>query len=200
MGSAGVATIQTVCVYCSSSERLDRHFREAARLLGRELARRELGLVYGGGSVGLMGEVAREAQAGGARVTGVIPEFMKERELAYEAADELIITDTMRERKQRMEELADAFLVLPGGFGTLEEVIEIITLKQLERHAKPIVFLNQAGFYDPLFAFFERLFDGKFARESYRALYHAAEQVEEALSYLEKYREPEPGEPWFRVS
>lgn len=146
-----------LCVYCSSSNRLDPKYFEVATELGEELVRRGWGLVYGGGNTGLMGAIARAVTASGGRVIGVIPEFMKVKELAYDEADELVTVLTMRERKLMMETRADAFVALPGGFGTLEEIVEILTLKQLEVVRKPCVFLNQDGFYDDLLKLFDRM-------------------------------------------
>jgi uncharacterized protein (TIGR00730 family) len=132
-----------LCVYCSSSDRLDPKYAAAATALGREMVGRGWGLVYGGGKTGLMGAVARAVKKEGGRVVGVIPEFMKARELAFDEADELVTVITMRERKLLMETRADAFVTLPGGWGTLEEIMEILTLRQLEVVKKPCVFLNQ---------------------------------------------------------
>ena len=139
-----------LCVYCSSSDRLAPKYYTAAEELGRAIVARGWGLVYGGGKTGLMGAVARGVKENGGRVVGVIPEFMKSRELAYEDADEMITVVTMRERKLLMEARADAFVTLPGGYGTLEEIMEILTLRQLDIVKKPCVFLNQDGFYDDL--------------------------------------------------
>ena len=121
-----------LCVYCSSSDRLDPKYYDVAAELGRELVNHGWGLVYGGGKTGLMGAVARAVKENGGRVVGVIPEFMKARELAFDAADELVTVITMRERKLLMETRADAFVALPGGWGTLEEIMEILTLRQLD--------------------------------------------------------------------
>jgi len=179
--------ISSVCVYCSSSDRIARGLFELAEKVGEELATRGLTLVYGGGGVGLMGTCARSATRHGGRVVGVIPDFMRAKELAYQEADELVVVETMRQRKAAMEERADAFLVLPGGFGTLEEVIEMITLKQLALHHKPIVFLNEGGFFDALIAFFEQFFEGGFTRAVYRDLYKVVPTLDAAFAYLSTY-------------
>lgn len=179
--------ISSICVYCSSSDRVAADLFDLADTLGRELAERDLTLLYGGGGVGLMGATARSVSRHGGRIVGVIPDFMRAKELAFEEADELVITQTMRERKAAMEERADAFLVLPGGFGTLEEVVEIITLKQLAFHQKPIVFLNHQNFFEPLLAFFERFFEENFTRPVYRNLYASVGTLEEAFAYLSTY-------------
>lgn len=173
-----------LCVYCASSERVDPKYFAVAERLGAELAAHGWGLVYGGGKTGLMGAVARAAKAGGGRVVGVIPEFMKERELAFTAADELITVRTMSERKMRMEARADAFLALPGGWGTLEEILEILTLKQLSVVLKPAVILNQEGYYDELLRLFDRMIGERFSKAGNRELYHVARDVGEVFAAL----------------
>jgi hypothetical protein len=174
-----------LCVYCASSDRLDPKYAAAAAELGRELVARGWGLVYGGGKTGLMGAVARAVKESGGKVVGVIPEFMKVRELAYDAADELVTVITMRERKLLMETRADAFVTLPGGWGTLEEIMEILTLRQLEVVKKPCVFLNQDGFYDPLLALFDRMLAEKFFKPSNLELFRVARTVPEVFAQIE---------------
>ncbi len=166
-----------LCVYCSSSDRLDPKYAAAADELGRAMVRHGWGLVYGGGKTGLMGAVARAVKAEGGRVVGVIPEFMKARELAYDEADELVTVVTMRERKLLMETRADAFVALPGGFGTLEEIMEILTLRQLDVVRKPCVFFNQDGFYDDLLRFFGRMLAEKFFKPSNMDLFRVTTTV-----------------------
>lgn len=163
-----------LCVYCASSDRVDPKYRDAASDLGREMVRRGWGLIYGGGRTGSMGAVARAVKQHGGRVVGVIPEFMKIRELAYDEADELVTVITMRERKLLMETRADAFVALPGGWGTLEEILEILTLRQLDTVKKPCVILNQDGFYDPLLKLFERMLAGRFFKPSNMELFRVA--------------------------
>lgn len=174
-----------VCVYCASSNAIPARYFEAARALGRELAERGWALVYGGGSVGLMGALAMAAHAAGGRVIGVIPQALLDREVGYLAADELVVTATMRERKQAMDDRADAFLALPGGFGTLEELLEILTLRQLGYHHKPIVIVNQDGYFAPLLEQFERIYAEGFTHDDVRGLYTVVATVEEALETLE---------------
>src|SRR6187402_1893919 len=174
-----------LCVYCSSSDRLDPKYVEATERLGRELVAQGWGLVYGGGKTGLMGAVARGTKAAGGRVVGVIPEFMKVRELAFDAADELVTVVTMRERKLLMETRADAFVALPGGFGTLEEIMEILTLRQLEVVKKPCVFLNQDGFYDDFIRLFERMLADKFFKPSKFDLFSVAKTVPEIFAQID---------------
>lgn len=189
--------IRSVCVYSSSSDAVAPQFVEAAEALGAALAKRQMTLVFGGGCVGLMGVVARAVHQHGGQVIGVIPEFMRSREIAYEESNELIVTKTMRERKAIMEERSDAFVTLPGGFGTLEEILEIITLKQLETHSKPVVLLNTRGFFDPLLAMFEQLYRERFTKEHYRGHYHVAAEPEAALLHLENYQPPPRVQKWF---
>ena len=147
----------SICVFCASSNDASPRYLEVARKLGRLMVERDHALIYGGGSVGLMGELAREVQQGGGRVVGVIPERLSTEEIAFEAAEELLVTADMAERKNIMIERAEAFICLPGAFGTLDEMLEIITLKQLDYHDKPIVLVNTDGFYDTLLGFFRRL-------------------------------------------
>ncbi|MBI3877687.1 MAG: TIGR00730 family Rossman fold protein [Verrucomicrobia bacterium] len=147
--------------------------------------------------VGLMGAVATSVHRHGGRVIGVSPEHVRTVELAYELSDELVVTRDMRERKAVMESRSDAFVALPGGFGTLEEVLEIITLKQLRRHAKPVVFLNTANFFDPLLAMFEQLYRERFTKDAHRHTYHVAAQPEDVFEFLANHK-PAPVEPkWF---
>jgi uncharacterized protein (TIGR00730 family) len=176
-----------ICVYSSSSSIVDKKYFVAARELGTKMAQRGMGLIFGGGMVGLMGETARAVHGANGKVVGVIPEALNEKGIVYENCDELIVTKGLRERKAIMDERADAFIALPGGFGTLEELLEIITLKQLRYHNKPVVVLNIDGFYDGLIQVFENIIQLKFAKVISRDLYHVAENVDEALSYIENY-------------
>ncbi len=177
--------IRSVCVYCSSSNGVDERYFRLAEETGRLLALQGLTLVYGGGNVGLMGAVARAVHRHGGRVFGVIPEALKSIEgVAYDLADDLVVTATMQERKALMFTEADAFLALPGGFGTLEEFTEVLTLRQLRYHDKPIVLLNADGFYAPLLALFEHFYAHGFARSRYRALYYVAESPADAIDHL----------------
>jgi uncharacterized protein (TIGR00730 family) len=145
-----IGTIQrNICVYCGSGPGQDPAYAAAARTLGHELARHEIGLVYGGGSLGLMGEVARSTLESGGRVTGIIPGFLTEKEKMLREADNLIVTEDMHERKRLMFERSDAFVALPGGVGTLEELVEQLTWVQLGRHKKPVVVANIEGFWNP---------------------------------------------------
>lgn len=179
--------VQNLAVYASSSDLVDAVFQRAAAELGRIMAEREYTLIYGGGSIGLMGACARSVHEHGGKVVGVIPEKLNAIEIAYQEADELIVTTGMRDRKAIMESRADAFVALPGGFGTLEELLEVLTLKQLDYHNKPIVVLNIDGAYDGLLAQFETLFDRQFTRRDHEDLYHVCESVACAFQYLDSY-------------
>ncbi len=189
--------VRAVCVYSSSSDAVAPHYVEAATALGALLAREKLTLVYGGGRVGLMGAVARSVHAHGGKVIGVIPHYLRKKEVAYEEADEFIITKDLRERKAVMEERADAFVALPGGFGTLEEILEILTLKQLEAHGKPVVFLNTNDFFAPLLVMFDRLYEEQFTKHAYRGHYHVADSPDGVLTHFNGYTPPEKVHKWF---
>ena len=148
-------TIRSVCVYCGSSPGRDETYAKAGHLLGRSIARSGLRLSYGGGTTGIMGAVAEGALRAGGKVTGIIPRFLINKEAtetALDRLDELVITDNMHERKHRMFEKSDAFVALPGGIGTVEEIVEVMTWGQLGHHRKPIVFANVGGFWDPMLA------------------------------------------------
>ncbi len=168
-----------LCVYCASSTKLDPKYYAAAGEIGRGMAAGGWGLVYGGGNAGLMGSLARAVKAGGGRVVGVIPDFMIERELAYREADELVVVKTMRERKGIMAGRASAFLALPGGIGTLEELAEILTERYLNLSQKPVVLFNQDGFYDDLLRFFERMVRENFKTAGAGSLFTVANSVGE---------------------
>lgn len=188
---------RAICVYSSSSDEIGGEYFQVAEELGKCLAQNGYTLVYGGGGIGLMGAMARSAHGYGGKVIGIIPEALNRKGIVYEGADQVIITKTMRERKQKMEDLAEAFLVMPGGFGTLEEFLEILTLKQLQYHNKPVVVLNINGFYQPLLDMFERVYELKFAKEAYREFYFVAGGAVEALGYIRDYSPPEVMEKWF---
>jgi len=162
-------TFERVCVYCGSSRGDDRYVR-AAREMGTTLAERGIGLVYGGGRVGLMGEVADAALAAGGEVIGVIPKKLEGLELAHRGLTELLVVDNMHQRKHQMAEHADAFVAMPGGFGTLEELFEVTTWTQLNDHIKPVGVLNVDGFYDPLLSMVAHAADEGFIRGVHRNL------------------------------
>jgi uncharacterized protein (TIGR00730 family) len=188
-----------LCVYCSSSDRLDPKYARVASELGREIVARGWGLVYGGGKTGLMGATARAVKLNGGRVIGVIPEFMKAKELAFDEADELVTVITMRERKLLMETRADAFVALPGGWGTLEEILEILTLRQLDVVKKPCVFLNQDGFYDDLLRLFDRMLAEKFFKPSNLDLFRVATSVPDIFQQIEAAASVRAESKWFET-
>jgi uncharacterized protein (TIGR00730 family) len=161
---SGGAGIRNICVYCGSGPGINPAYVATARALGKSLAEADIGLVYGGGSLGLMGEVAKSTLAHGGRVIGIIPSFLSNKERMLKDADELIITENMHERKMLMFERSDAFVALPGGIGTLEELVEQLTWSQLGRHAKPIIVANIDGFWAPFLALLKHMKSEAFIR------------------------------------
>jgi uncharacterized protein (TIGR00730 family) len=170
-----------VCVYCASSEHVDRAYHAAAGLLGRTLAEHGCTLVYGGGAVGLMGSLANAALAAGGEVVGIIPRFMTEVEWQHPGLANLEVVEDMRERKHRLLTGSDAVVALPGGCGTLEELFEAMTLKRLALYLKPIVLLDVEGFYAPLERFLERTIEQRFMNPQHRALWTRVARVEDVL-------------------
>jgi cytokinin riboside 5'-monophosphate phosphoribohydrolase len=187
---------RNLCIYCSSSTAIDPVYLDAARELGTQLVARGWRLVYGGANIGLMGVLASAVTAAGGQVTGIIPEYFAGKGLDYAAADELLLTRTMSQRKMLMAERADAFLALPGGFGTLEELLEVITLKQLDYHNQAIVILNTADYFRPLLDLFQTLVDQRFAKPEALDAYHVATTPIAALDYLDNYRPTPPPDKW----
>jgi uncharacterized protein (TIGR00730 family) len=173
-----------ICVFCGSSSGLDPAFAQAAREAGAALARRSIDVVYGGGRIGMMGQLADAALAAGGRVIGVIPKRLDEREIAHTALTELHVVGSMHERKALMAHLSDAFLALPGGFGTLEEFCEAVTWTQLGIHEKPCGLLNAGGYFDPLIAMFDRAVDAGFIAPQTRSIVRAASTVTAILDEL----------------
>ncbi|MCK6621050.1 MAG: TIGR00730 family Rossman fold protein [Calditrichaceae bacterium] len=188
---------KSICVFSASSNAIDINYFKFARKLGEEIARRKYTLIFGGGEVGLMGAVAAGVRKNGGAIVGVIPKALNQPGIAYRDADHLIETRDLRQRKAIMESRADAFFALPGGFGTLEESLEIITLKQLRLLDKPFVFLNVNNFYEPLIALFEYLYQERFAKQHFRQLYFFAKTIEEAFEYLDNYQPVELEAKWF---
>ncbi len=174
----------TLCLYCGSSNEAPAGHLALARDLGRLLAAEGITLVYGGGRVGLMGAAAEAAKAAGGRVVGIIPEFLMRREVGYEGLDELVVTRTMHERKRLMAERSEAFCVLPGGLGTLDETFEIVTWAQLGLHRKPIVLLNHEGFWDPLLTLIDGLVANRYLRPSQQRLLRVAPDLASLLPLL----------------
>ncbi|XXF80641.1 TIGR00730 family Rossman fold protein [Myxococcaceae bacterium GXIMD 01537] len=162
-----MSTLQSVCVFCGSRPGARPEFLEAASALGAELARRDLTLIYGGASVGLMGALADAARAGGGRAVGVLPRHLQKRELGHPGLTELVLVDSMHERKALMAQRADAFIALPGGFGTFDELFEIVTWAQLGLHAKPIGLLDVGGYFQPLLALVRRGVEDGFIPEAH---------------------------------
>jgi uncharacterized protein (TIGR00730 family) len=178
--------LQTICVYCGSGPGRNPAYAEAARELGRRLAAARIGLVYGGGSLGLMGEVARSALDHGGHVTGIIPGFLSEREHMLVEAQELIVVDDMHQRKHLMFVKSDAFVALPGGLGTLEEFVEQLTWSQLGRHRRPIVLANIKGFWNPLLALFDSMTAESFIRPGLDLNLLVVDRVEDIIPAIER--------------
>ena len=176
--------LSNICVYCGSSPGARPEYLQAARQLGEALARQGKQLIYGGGHVGLMGAVADAVLAGGGRVTGVIPRMLVERELGHTGVTELHVVRDMHERKHMMASLADAFIALPGGWGTLEELTEMVTWNQLGLHRKPIGVVNVAGYYDLFLQFADRMVDEQFVKAKHRALLCTDSDPERLLGML----------------
>lgn len=180
-----------ICVYGSSSDLIDKRYIEAGEALGEELAKRGHTLIYGAGAHGLMGAAARGATRGGGKIVGVSPKFFMVDGVLYDKCDELVYTDTMRERKQIMEDRSDAFIMTPGGIGTFEEFFEILTLKQLNRHRKAIAVLNTLGYYDAISDMMRASANGGFMKDDTLKLYEFFGNPTELLDYLESYTEPD---------
>lgn len=176
--------IGSVCVYCASSTKIDRCFVDATSDLGAALAARGINVVNGAGGIGLMRTLSDAALAAGGTVTGVIPRFMVEQGWQHDGLTRLVVTEDMHERKQLMASMSDAVVALPGGCGTMEELLEIITWKQLGLYLKPIIILNVDSFYDPLLAMLGRAVERHFMREQHRALWTVASSVDEAVAKL----------------
>lgn len=180
-----MSSIRTVCVYCGSGPGTNPQFIEAAKAFGKALARNKIRLVYGGGSLGMMGAVATSALDHGGAVTGIIPEFLMSRENALKRVQEMIVTPDMHERKRLMFEHSDAFVALPGGLGTLEELVEQLTWQQLGRHVKPVLLANIDDFWEPLFALVKHMRETQFIRAGLAVDILKADRVEEILPRLE---------------
>ena len=190
-----MAEIRSLCVFCGSSPGTRALYRECAAALARCLCARGIKLVYGGGNVGLMGMLSRTAMAGGTEVIGIIPQALLDRERADPHITRLEVVTTMHERKARMAELADAFVALPGGYGTLEEFCEVLTWAQLGIHSKPVALLNVAGYFDPLLALFDHALREGFLRSKYRDLVLVRETPDSLLDALSEWR-PQSRQTW----
>jgi uncharacterized protein (TIGR00730 family) len=184
--------IGKICVYCGSGPGTDPAFVEAARAFGEILAKNGIGLVYGGGAIGIMGAIARSVHDHGGEVTGIIPKFLMSRERALHGTHELIVTHDLHERKRKMFEMADAFVAMPGGVGTLEEIVEQMTWAQLGRHKKPILLANINGFWDPLCALLDHMKKLEFIRGDLNFDLLVADTVADILPMLQKAAQAVP--------
>ncbi len=188
-----MTALTSLCVYCGSSSGVDRSHRDAAARLGRLMAERGVRLVFGGGNIGLMGALAQAALDAGGSVTGVIPRHLADREVAHPDVTELIVVDSMHERKLRMFQLADAFAVLAGGLGTLDETFEIITWRQLGLHDKPIVLVDCAGYWAPLRRLLDHVAASGFAGEGASRLFTVVERVDDVFAAIDAAAPPATG-------
>lgn len=182
--------MKRICVYCGSSPGKLTEYRGAARMLGHELAARGLGLVYGGASIGVMGAVADAVLEKGGEAIGVIPFALATREVAHSGLNELFVVDSMHERKAKMAELSDGFVALPGGWGTIEEIFEMLTWAQLGFHQKPCGLLNISGYYDHLYTFLEHAIDQRFVQEEYRPMIMMEQTAGGLLDRYLQYQAP----------
>ncbi|WP_405199401.1 TIGR00730 family Rossman fold protein [Christiangramia sp. LLG6405-1] len=180
--------IENVAVFCASSDGVDPEIYKTARVVGEELAKRDIRLIYGGSKLGLMGQVAEGVMENGGFATGVIPEFLKTKEVVHTGLNRLITTKDMHERKLTMNELSDAFITLPGGFGTLEELFEIVTWAQLGLHRKPIGLLNINGFYDDLLSMLKKMTAKGLLKEENVEILLVADNMEELLKLMHNYK------------
>jgi len=189
--------IKSVCVYCGSSTGHDKAFMAAGRELGAAIAKADMSLVYGGGTRGIMGAVAAGCRENGGKVTGIIPRFLMNREASEDELvdlDELIVTEDMHQRKHKMFERSDAFVALPGGIGTVEEIVEIMTWAQLGRHDKPMIFASINGFWDPMMALLDHMREEGFIHSANRVRPKVVQSVEEIVSYLSETPQRQDGE------
>ena len=182
---------KTLCIYCSSSNDLPEKFYKISKELGEMLAQKGYNMVYGGSTRGMMGTIADNALKNGAEVIGVMPEKFQDWGLQQPNLTKLIITKDMRERKATMEKHADAFIAMPGGFGTFEEVFEILVAKQLNYHSKPVIFMNFDGYYDNMFKMFDTVYQNNFAKEATKTLYFIANTLDEMFEYIQNYQAKE---------
>ena len=187
--------MKSICVFCGSNPGTNPAFSKQARVLGKLLAEKEITLIYGGGGIGLMGIIADAVLENGGKVTGVIPEFLSIKEVGHNSLTQMIVVKSMHERKWQMSELSDAFIAMPGGIGTLEELAEIFTWSVLALHKKPIGLLNVSGYYDPLLQFFESMVTQRFLHTQNRELVVSAANPESLLPLLASY-EGLPAEKW----
>ncbi len=187
--------VRNICVYCGSNPGTNPAYTQAARRLGAAMAKERIGLVYGGGGLGLMGELARAVLAGGGHVTGIIPAFLSEKEHMLRDVDELIVVEDMHQRKKLMFDKSDAFVALPGGIGTLEELVEQLTWAQLGRHTKPIVLVNIGGFWEPLLSLFRHMSEEAFIRRDMDVRPITVAKAEDVLPAIISAAATRPREP-----
>ncbi len=178
--------IQKVCVYCASSDKVAQDYFDGATRLGTALAQQEITVVYGGGSAGLMGRLADAALAAGGAVVGIIPHFMKEVEWQHNGLTQLVLVNDMHERKRLFLEEVDAVVALPGGCGTFEELLEVITLKRLGVFLKPIIIVNQNGYYEPMVAMLEKAIEENFMGEQHRQIWSVVDDVDQVVKAIEE--------------
>lgn len=188
--------MKRITVFCGSNNGSDTIYKDAAHELGKTLAQNDIELIYGGASVGLMGAVANSTIESGGKATGVLPSFLQKRELEHKNLTEIIIVETMHERKAKMNELCDGIIALPGGFGTLEELFEMLTWAQLALHKKPIGLLNIDGYYDTLLTFIDEMIEKKFVKDEYRNLILVSENPSELINKMKSYEAP-LNDKWF---
>lgn len=182
--------IQSLAIFCGSSQGNNPHFTKLAQELGAYLASNKIKLIYGGAHVGLMGEVANACLYNGGEVLGVLPKFLSSKEIAHDGLTEIILTDSMHERKAKMEELADGFIAIPGGFGTLDELFEILTWAQLGLHTKPIGLLNIDNFFSPLLAMIINMEDSQLLKTSHKNMLSVSDNVAELMQQMKAYQAP----------
>lgn len=187
-----------ISVFCGSSSGVEKMYTEQATLLGKTIARRGYGVVYGGAHVGLMGAVANGTLSEKGEVIGVIPRFLQQKELEHKSLSSIYLVDTMHERKAMMNDLCDGVIALPGGYGTLDELFEMLTWGQLSLHKKPIALFNIDGYYDSLIAMSEKMMEKGFLKEEYRDLLIVAADIDELLNKMENYT-PIKNEKWFET-
>ncbi|MCA6068532.1 TIGR00730 family Rossman fold protein [Chryseobacterium sp. RG1] len=185
--------MKSITIFCGSSFGSDNVFKEQATLLGQTLAKQDIQLIYGGADVGLMGAVADGALNAGGKVIGVLPHFLQSKEIAHKQLTELILVETMHERKTKMNDLCDGVIVLPGGYGTLEEFFEMITWAQLGLHKKPIAILNIDGFYDDLIKLVQTMVDKGFLKQINREMLLIGDNIDELLEMMRNYKAPTVG-------
>lgn len=189
--------MKSVCIYCGSNFNGDPVLKEALTQLANVLVSQQIEMVYGGGSVGVMGLMANEVLQREGKVTGVIPQFLMDKEVGHTGITKMIVTENMHQRKQKMADLSDAFLILPGGFGTLEEFFEVLTWLQLGLHAKPIGVLNVGGFYDPLFMQMDKMVENRFLKPVNRDLVFNETDPETLILKMQQF-DAKPDDVWFR--